>query len=160
MMNKTLIKELRQKKGWTQEILADKCNISVRTIQRLESGEDGNLSTLNLIAQAFDVKVGDLFESIGNQNKEKDIINYDLNQDEQIQQRLTFNNLYNISKIIFILIMLGIAPFVKSFGLLWSFMWPIEFFLLKMININWFIPLLDKRYPLTKGINLKHYNKK
>src|SRR5688572_33500822 len=33
------ITELRKSKGWTQEELVEKCNISVRTIQRIESGE-------------------------------------------------------------------------------------------------------------------------
>jgi transcriptional regulator with XRE-family HTH domain len=33
------ISELRKEKGLTQEELVDKCNISVRTIQRIESGE-------------------------------------------------------------------------------------------------------------------------
>lgn len=87
MKNKTLIRELRKQKGWTQENLAEKCNLSVRTIQRLESGEDGNLTTLNLVAKAFEVKIGDLFESIGNSSKEKDISDYSENQSEQVKQR-------------------------------------------------------------------------
>ena len=33
------ISELRKEKGLTQEELVDKCNISVRTLQRIESGE-------------------------------------------------------------------------------------------------------------------------
>ncbi len=33
------ISELRKEKGLTQEELVDKCNISVRTLQRIEAGE-------------------------------------------------------------------------------------------------------------------------
>ena len=33
------ILELRQQKGFTQEELVEQCNISVRTIQRIEAGE-------------------------------------------------------------------------------------------------------------------------
>jgi len=33
------ISELRKQKGLTQEDLVEKCNITVRTIQRIESGE-------------------------------------------------------------------------------------------------------------------------
>ncbi|MEL7585608.1 MAG: helix-turn-helix transcriptional regulator [Prolixibacteraceae bacterium] len=33
------ISELRKAKGWTQEELVERCNISVRTIQRIETGE-------------------------------------------------------------------------------------------------------------------------
>jgi len=34
-----MISELRKQKGLTQEDLVEKCNISVRTIQRIEAGE-------------------------------------------------------------------------------------------------------------------------
>ena len=34
-----IIADLRKSKGWTQEELVEKCNLSVRTIQRIESGE-------------------------------------------------------------------------------------------------------------------------
>ncbi|TPR26441.1 XRE family transcriptional regulator [Apilactobacillus micheneri] len=160
MKNKTLIKDLRKQKGWTQENLAEKCNLSVRTIQRLESGEDGNLTTLNLVAKAFEVKIGDLFESIGNSSKEKDISDYSENQSEQVEQRRMVQKLYIIAILLFIAIMIGIAPFMKHFGFLWAIMWPIGFILLKISNDTWFNPLLDKKYPLTRGVNIKKYTKK
>jgi transcriptional regulator with XRE-family HTH domain len=51
-----LIKELRLKKGITQEDLASMTDISVRTIQRIESGEvDPRAFTLQSIASALDV---------------------------------------------------------------------------------------------------------
>jgi transcriptional regulator with XRE-family HTH domain len=51
-----LIKELRIKKGITQEVLAAKTDISVRTIQRIESGEvDPRAYTLQSIAAALEV---------------------------------------------------------------------------------------------------------
>ena len=51
-----LIKQLRQKKGITQEELAAKTDISVRTIQRIESGEvDPRAFTLQSIASALEV---------------------------------------------------------------------------------------------------------
>lgn len=34
-----IITDLRKEKGLTQEELVEKCNISVRTIQRIEAGE-------------------------------------------------------------------------------------------------------------------------
>ncbi len=47
--------ELRKKKGLTQEELVDICNISVRTIQRIESGEVvPRTSTLKIILAALD----------------------------------------------------------------------------------------------------------
>lgn len=51
-----LIKELRIKKGMTQEELADKTEISARTIQRIENGEvDPRAYTLQMIAKALEV---------------------------------------------------------------------------------------------------------
>ena len=51
-----LIKELRIKKGMTQEELADKTEVSTRTIQRIENGEvDPRAYTLQMIAKALDV---------------------------------------------------------------------------------------------------------
>jgi len=58
-----LIKQLRLKKGITQEELSDRTDISVRTIQRIESGEvDARAHTLQSIAAALDVE----FELLAN----------------------------------------------------------------------------------------------
>jgi len=55
------IKELRIKKGLTQEELAERTNLSVRTIQRIESGEvDPRTYTLSLLAEALDVELESL----------------------------------------------------------------------------------------------------
>jgi transcriptional regulator with XRE-family HTH domain len=50
------IKELRLKKGMTQEELAFKTEVSARTIQRIENGEvDPRAYTLQMIAKALEV---------------------------------------------------------------------------------------------------------
>ena len=61
MKNKTLISDLRKQKGLTQEKLAELTGLNVRTIQRLESGEDASLETLRSIAVALDVEVIEWF---------------------------------------------------------------------------------------------------
>jgi transcriptional regulator with XRE-family HTH domain len=62
-----LIKELRLKKGITQEDLAAKTDISVRTIQRIENGEvDPRAYTLQSIAAALEVD----FEVLANSETE------------------------------------------------------------------------------------------
>ncbi|GGE99169.1 helix-turn-helix domain-containing protein [Mycetocola zhadangensis] len=63
-MNKTRITELRQTQGWTQERLANESGIGLRTVQRLEAGEDASLETLSLVANALRVQVRDLFSTI------------------------------------------------------------------------------------------------
>jgi transcriptional regulator with XRE-family HTH domain len=49
------ISQLRKSKGWTQEELVEKCNISVRTIQRIEAGEvTPRTYTIRTILNALD----------------------------------------------------------------------------------------------------------
>ncbi len=63
-MSKSRITELRREQGWTQEYLADASGVSLRTIQRLEAGQDASLETLTLVAEVFHVPVKDLFLSL------------------------------------------------------------------------------------------------
>jgi len=64
MTSGQLIKELRLKKGITQEDLAAKTNLSVRTIQRLENGEvEPRAYTLQSIALALGVDFEELVNS-------------------------------------------------------------------------------------------------
>ncbi|WP_420553005.1 helix-turn-helix domain-containing protein [Tenacibaculum aiptasiae] len=52
------ILELRKQKGLTQEELVEKCNINVRTIQRIEAGETTPRSfTIKTILQALDADI-------------------------------------------------------------------------------------------------------
>jgi len=52
------IAELRKAKGFTQEELVEKCNLSVRTLQRIESGEVVPRNyTIRLIFTALDFNV-------------------------------------------------------------------------------------------------------
>jgi transcriptional regulator with XRE-family HTH domain len=58
------IAELRKAKGFTQEELVEKCNLSVRTLQRIESGEVTPRSyTLKIIFTALDYNIHDSSES-------------------------------------------------------------------------------------------------
>ncbi|HBW81513.1 MAG TPA: DNA-binding protein, partial [Sphingobacterium sp.] len=53
-MNK--LQSLREKLNLTQEELAQKSNISVRTIQRIEAGQSPKGYTLRALAQALNVE--------------------------------------------------------------------------------------------------------
>ncbi len=49
------VSELRQQKGLTQEQLAERCEVSARTIQRIESGEvDPRAYTLHCLGEALE----------------------------------------------------------------------------------------------------------
>ncbi|MFA6581080.1 MAG: helix-turn-helix domain-containing protein [Paludibacter sp.] len=58
------IAELRKAKGLTQDELVEKCNISVRTLQRIEAGEVSPRSyTLKIIFAALDYDIYDSHEN-------------------------------------------------------------------------------------------------
>ena len=99
-MVKNRIKELRTACHLSQEQLAEKAQVSVRTIQRLEAGDDASISTLNLVAGALGVEVGDLFLHTDTSQEQEEKIQ---SADEQLQYQLqarheefrTFKHLYN-----------------------------------------------------------------
>ncbi|KAF2337383.1 helix-turn-helix domain-containing protein [Flavobacterium ginsenosidimutans] len=60
-----LIKELRQKESITQEQLSTLCNVDVRTIQRIEKGEQNiSISLLFSIADALNIESATLISKI------------------------------------------------------------------------------------------------
>src|SRR5207248_759695 len=54
------VKAFRENRGWSQEQLSEISDLSVRTVQRIESGQPASLETLKAIAAAFDLDVQDL----------------------------------------------------------------------------------------------------
>jgi uncharacterized Tic20 family protein len=61
------VAELRQQKGLTQERLAELCEVSPRTIQRIEGGEvDPRAYTLHCLGEALGFDFGE--ENTGNEN--------------------------------------------------------------------------------------------
>ena len=67
------VRELRIKKGMTQEELAEKTDLNVRTIQRIEKGEvDPRSYTLQVIAAALEIEYNELVEE--SENKENQLM--------------------------------------------------------------------------------------
>jgi len=61
------VSELRQQKSLTQEQLAERCEVSPRTIQRIESGEvDPRAYTLHCLGEALEFDFGE--ENTSNEN--------------------------------------------------------------------------------------------
>ena len=54
------VRGLRLERGWSQEELAQRSGLSVRTIQRIETGQPPGLATATALASVFDVDVADL----------------------------------------------------------------------------------------------------
>jgi transcriptional regulator with XRE-family HTH domain len=105
------INETRNKKGITQKNLSEKCNIDIRTIQRIESGEVlPRTSTLKLIAEALDTDL------------------HELNEEDQYEPVKQKGN----SDLVFVTMVIGIVHFIN-----WFFYAPL-FPMYKMYNpYNW-----------------------
>ena len=54
------VHQYRLERGWSQEDLATHSGLSVRTIQRIESGKAASLESLKCLAAAFDTTITDL----------------------------------------------------------------------------------------------------
>lgn len=63
-LNFLLIRQLRTDKGWTQQHLADICDLSLRTIQRVEVQGIASLETSKALAAAFEVNRESLLSEV------------------------------------------------------------------------------------------------
>jgi len=59
-----IVKKLRADKKWSQEQLAIMSGLSIRTIQRVESGQSASIETLKSLASVFEVNISKLTEEI------------------------------------------------------------------------------------------------
>jgi len=59
-----IVKKLRAKRNWSQEQVAKFSGLSIRTIQRVESGQSASLETLKSLASVFEVDINKLTEEI------------------------------------------------------------------------------------------------
>jgi len=64
-----LIKELRQKRLLSQEQLAEMCGLSLRTIQRVESGHRIGFASLRALAAEFNINVESLEQELSAMEK-------------------------------------------------------------------------------------------
>jgi transcriptional regulator with XRE-family HTH domain len=55
-----IVRKLRLEKGWSQEQLAEMSGLSVRTVQRIERGQNPSLESLKSLAAVFENEVSDL----------------------------------------------------------------------------------------------------
>ncbi len=79
------ILELRQQKGLTQEELVEQCNISVRTIQRIEAGETmPRVYTIKTILSALDRDLDDLQEDTVFETKVKEAMLFEIDESKDV----------------------------------------------------------------------------
>lgn len=61
-INSGLIKRLRIERNWSQEELSEKSGLSLRTIQRCESGNNISMESLHILAKTFEISPDMLLE--------------------------------------------------------------------------------------------------
>ncbi|MFT4925341.1 MAG: transcriptional regulator with XRE-family HTH domain [Phenylobacterium sp.] len=64
-----LIKQLRQQKHLSQQQLAERCDLSLRTVQRAESGHRVGYASLRALAKAFDTDADSLERELYSMDK-------------------------------------------------------------------------------------------
>ncbi|WP_343109593.1 helix-turn-helix transcriptional regulator [Weissella cibaria] len=168
-MDKTLVSTLRKQKNWTQEILADKSFVTVRTIQRLEAGEEVSLDTLQSVSNALSVTVSELFEYVDQEEREVSFMEFSKEQVNQLEQRESEFHVVTMLMIgLSILIMGVLGSLVLTtdntiFLILGSIWIGLIFLIIGAITYYLNIPLTNRlniKYPLTVGVKKKTFEQK
>lgn len=150
-MNKTRIIELRQAQGWTQERLARESGIGLRTVQRLEAGDDASLETLSLVAEALRVPVRDLFSAIDDAGLSSRV---DSLVDRTHEQQVVRDRISGAWRWLYIGIGVVLTLLSFTFGqglVLFLGYWVGGTMIVLAIRRLYLEPHLDEKYPLSRS---------
>ena len=106
------IKKLRLKRHWSQDQLSEMSGLSIRTIQRIENGENAGLESLKSLAAVFEINIAD--------SDKKEEIKQIRKEEEYVQ------NLKGFYKLLAIALLSLLVPFILAVNdsSLWSvFLW-------------------------------------
>ncbi|MDC1161873.1 helix-turn-helix domain-containing protein [Tenacibaculum sp.] len=106
------IKKLRLERHWSQDQLSEMSGLSIRTIQRIENGENAGLESLKSLAAVFEINIAD--------SDKKEEIEQIRKEEEYIQ------NLKGFYKLLAIALLSLSVPFILAVNdsSLWSvFLW-------------------------------------
>jgi len=92
------IKKMRLDRHWSQDQLAEMSGLSIRTIQRIENGENAGLESLKSLAAVFEINIAD-------SDKKEEV--------EQIRKEEAYIlNLKGLYKLLAIAILSLVVPFI------------------------------------------------
>jgi len=77
------IQKMRLQRGWSQQQLADASGLSVRTVQRIESGHPGSIESIKSLAAVFEVDFSTL-------TSEAAMVDQQQSVSEAIRERIAF----------------------------------------------------------------------
>lgn len=100
----SILKTIREQKNITQEELSEKSKISVRTIQRIESGTEPKGHTLRTLAQVLDVQQNLLKNTVVIAKTAE--IKIERKEEELAQENINYSliKLINLSSLLFIIV--------------------------------------------------------
>ena len=155
-MNQSRIGQLRKARGWTQERLATESGVAVRTVQRLEAGNDAGLETLSLIANALGVPVRDLFFEVEEEGFQSAVEGLDARKTAQQARRDTISRGFEfLYQGVGVLVTFATIVLVLTGTLTWLgwFIIPVYWAgvrsLLRFLEHVAIGPWLDAKYPLS-----------
>ncbi len=100
-----IVQEMRLKKGWSQQQLADISGLNVRTIQRIEQGQSASLESFKALGAAFNVDFSQLQE---------DAVREIVSTPEQTEIALAFSHVRQVARfwhslLIYVIVIAGLA---------------------------------------------------
>ena len=94
------IKKMRLERHWSQDQLAEMSGLSIRTIQRIENGENAGLESLKSLGAIFEINIAD--------SDKKEEIEQIRKEEEYVQ------NLKGFYKLLAIAILSLVVPFILA----------------------------------------------
>lgn len=153
VMNESRIVELRQERGWTQDKLAAESGVGIRTIQRLEAGNDASLETLSLVAEALRVTVRELFTAIDSDELSGRVDSLEVRMKEQQSRRERLTTAW-----LWLFIGIGVTVSLMGFtiggqlgALLFLSYWGGGTLIFVALRRLYLEPHLDEKFPLSRN---------
>ncbi|MGR5361734.1 2TM domain-containing protein [Vibrio mediterranei] len=144
-----IIRKLRLQRGWSQEQLAELSGLSIRTIQRIERGQNPGLESLKSLAAVFETTITEL------QQEPKMSSKVEITQEEQtvIDQVRAIKGFYShLMTYVLIMALLFTINIVTDPSYIWAW-WPAMGWGIGILNhginafelFNFFGPKWEKR---------------
>jgi transcriptional regulator with XRE-family HTH domain len=92
------IKKMRLERHWSQDQLSEMSGLSIRTIQRIENGENAGLESLKSLAAVFEINIAD--------SDKKEEIEQIRKEEEYVQ------NVKGFYKLLAVAVLSLVAPFI------------------------------------------------
>ncbi|KHT63288.1 XRE family transcriptional regulator [Photobacterium gaetbulicola] len=115
-----IVRKLRLQRGWSQEHLSQLSGLSVRTIQRIERGQNAGLESLKSLAAVFDIPVTEL-QGEPAMNDKTQITPDEMKVIEQVREIKGFYS--HLVTYVLVIAMLFVINYMTDPSYIWAW-WP------------------------------------